>query len=99
MVQVDEQPSSSSVLPSERASLALGCLVPGPQATVHSVLAEKPGTVQQPPATKGQLRLQVREGAAPVQQGARRVPPALKTLLRKTLDEWTADGIIEPLTS
>ncbi len=45
VVVVDHRKAPS--LLSERASLALSCLVPGSQATVHSVSAEKPGAVQQ----------------------------------------------------
>ena len=81
----------------EGVSIRLG-LLPGPDVSVSAVdpevVPEAEHTEDLPPM-KGAVRITLNPEVPPVQQSARRVAPALLPSLRKQLDTWIQQGVVE----
>ena len=89
---VDDQAHATPALIGERASLALGLLNMPP--VNHATEAPAADSL---PAMKGAVHVHLQASATPVQQTARRVPPALLPSLRGQIDTWIKQGVVEPV--
>lgn len=89
---VDDATHPVPALLGERASIALGLIA----FPVSHVTTEAPPTTELPPM-KGPVTVHIKADAKPIQQTARRVPPALIPSLRAQIDTWLHQGVVEPV--
>jgi len=93
---VDDANNDVPALLGESVSIRLGLL----DATIAgmSMKQEEEAATSAPaalPAMRGPITVQLDPECPPVQQPARRVPPALLPVLRDQLDAWLAQGVVE----